>query len=193
MKEVPIMALDAAFANTGIALGTFNVDTNQLSFKSLALVQTEADKKNRKVVRRNSDDLRRARLMVASMTETIQDYRPHFVFCEVPSGTQSARASWALGIAVGVIAYVANQVPLIQVSPTEVKEVVTRATGEKHPDKEQIIEWATKAYPDLNWPVRGGKIIARKAEHLADAIAAAHAGVKSDDFRAALSLALRVM
>jgi hypothetical protein len=50
-----------------------------------------------------------------------------------------------------------------------------------------MIDWATASYPTANWPMmtRGGitSIVAGKAEHMADAVGAIHAGLyKSTEF-----------
>jgi Holliday junction resolvasome RuvABC endonuclease subunit len=166
IDRIPLMGIDAAFANTGMALGYWDVKLGRVGIEEIRLVSTEADKANKKVVRKNSDDLRRAREVVEGLRSAIAEHSPRFAFCEVPFGAQSARAAWALGISVGIIANVS--VPVIQVTPKEVKEVV----AEKFPDKAQMIAWAVKMYPDINWPKHGGKITAGKAEHMADAIAA---------------------
>ncbi len=184
VMRIPVIGIDAAFANTGIALGFYDVQAGRIEMQELRLVSTTADKVNKKVVRKNSDDLRRAGEVLRFVDAAIADHQPKFAFCEVPFGAQSARAAWALGISVGLIAHVMTQVPLIQVTPKEVKDVV----AEKFPDKAQMISWASKTYPDLNWPTRSGKIVAGKAEHMADAVAAIHAGVLTDDFRRTIAM-----
>lgn len=193
MVRIPILGIDAAFANTGIVLAEYDIETNTVFVKELRLVQTTADKANKKVVRKNSDDLRRAAEAITAVDKAIEDHKPVFAVVEVPFGAQSARAAWALGIAVGIIAHVASKVSLIQVTPKEVKDVV----GEKFPDKAQMIAWAYRNYPDANWPMqkRGGKleIVAGKAEHMADGVAAVHAGIVTDEFKRTVSMWKRML
>lgn len=186
--RIPILGIDAAFANTGLALAYYDVDSETVEVADLRLIKTEADKAGKKVVRKNSDDLRRAAEVIVGSDKALVDHQPAFAFAEVPTGAQSARAAWALGIAVGLIAHTASKVPLIQVTPKEVKDV----TGEKFPDKAQMIDWAVRKHPNAPWPKRGGKIVAGQAEHLADAVAAIHAGLQTDEFRRAVSM-IRVM
>lgn len=184
MVKMKIMGLDAAFANVGIALGTYDLVTGQVEIQDLRLSKTVADKAGKKVVRKNSDDLRRAKESVSAINQAIADHGVQIVFCEIPSGAQSARAAWALGIAVGIVAGI--QPPLIQLTPKEVKDV----TGERYPDKSHMIAWATKMYPDANWPRTGkGAIVAGRAEHLADAVATIHAGVKTEEFQRTVAMA----
>ena len=185
---INILGIDAAFANTGIILASYNADTSEVTINDLRLVQTKADKADKKVVRKNSDDLRRAGETLNALDMAIANHTPSIAFCEVPFGAQSARAAWSLGIAVGLIAHVASKVPLIQVTPKEVKDVVNT----KFPDKAQMIEWAVNKYPDVNWPRRGGKIVAGQAEHMADAIATIHAGIRTDDFRRSVAFAAKI-
>jgi Holliday junction resolvasome RuvABC endonuclease subunit len=184
VTEMRILGLDAAFANTGLALCRYELSSNRLFLDEVGLIKTGQDKVNKKVVRRNSDDLRRAGEVIKAVDEVIARFKPNFIVCEVPFGAQSARAAWALGISVGLIAHAASRVPLIQVTPKEVKDVV----GEKFPDKAQMIQWATKTFPTANWPVRGGKVVAGSAEHMADAVAAVHAGIQTDEFKRALAM-----
>lgn len=187
IQTIRIMGIDAAFSNTGIVLASTDTSGN-IEVQELRLVHTEADKAGKKVVRKNSDDLRRAREVIDGLYKAIDDHNPAFVMCEVPFGAQSARAAWALGCSLGIIAAVSARVPVIQVTPKEVKDVV----DSKFPDKEQMIAWAVSKYPDANWPKRAGKVVKGQAEHMADAVAALHAGVRTDEFQRTIST-LRAM
>jgi len=182
IDRMNLIGLDAAFANTGIVLGGYDMKSGAIIVDELRLVTTAADKANKKVVRKNSDDLRRAKEIIEGIERAIADHKPSFVMVEVPTGTQSARSAWSLGIAVGVIAGIKR--PLIQVTPKEVKDV----TGEKFPDKEQMIAWAHRNWPAANWPMRGGRIVASQAEHMADACAVIAAGCKTEEFKRSLAM-----
>lgn len=188
IETIRVLGLDAAFANTGIVLAEYHIATNTVDVKELRVVQTTSDKSGKRVVRKNSDDLRRASEQLRALDKAIADHNPSFAFCEVPFGAQSARAAWALGISVGLIAHVETRVPLIQVTPKEVKDVV----GEKFPDKAQMIAWAVKTYPNANWPrARSGgllKVVAGKAEHMADACATIHAGIATPEFQRVVAM-----
>ena len=56
---------------------------------------------------------------------------------------------------------------------------------------EEMINQAVALYPDANWPMRGGKIVAGTAEHMADAIAAIHAGVNTPEFTNLMKLLIK--
>lgn len=89
------------------------------------------------------------------------------------------------GICIGIIS--AIQLPLIQVTPAEVKMV----TGHKNATKAQMIDWAVTNYPHDQWLTqkRNGVVTyVGKNEHLADALAAVHAGIDTDQFQQAKSL-----
>ena len=114
----------------------------------------------------------------------------HMVFVEVPIGSQSARAMASYGICVGVLGSLrANMVPLIEVTPTEVK---LAATNNKNATKDEMIQSMVAQHPAANWPWVTRKNIttvsASKAEHMADACAAIHAGIKTNTFQQLLSL-----
>lgn len=104
---------------------------------------------------------------------------------EIPVGSQSARSMASYGICIGVVASIDK--PLIQVTPAEVKLV---ATGSKTASKDDMIKWATEMYPEGQWLTTNKKGVVsfvNKNEHMADAIAAMHAGVKTDQFKGMLS------
>ena len=72
---------------------------------------------------------------------------------------------------------------LIQVTPTEVK---LAACGKKTATKAEMITWAATLYPKVNWYSRklhGVETLTNKNEHVADAIAAVHAGIKTEQFK----------
>lgn len=184
MQKHRVIGIDAAFSNVGLAVADVTTSATgeilKVEVLDLRLIHTEAVKKRPKGVPRSSDDLRRAREAVTGIHEYIALWRPDRVVAEVPFGSQSARASWALGIAVGVLASIPN---LIEVTPGQVKA----ATGEKHADKDEMIAWGIETYPDAPWAMRklkGALVqVASTNEHLADALAAIHAGTQTKQYR----------
>lgn len=176
-----VIAIDAAFANMGLAAAT--IKTNGVIIcQGLQLVSSEREDK--KVVRKSSDDLRRAQLLVNALRLWTQQHRPQIAFAEVPSGSQSAAAARALGIAVGVLA--SCSVPLIEVSPMEVKHLF--GAGKKGATKDQIIAWAVKRWPEAGWKRFKGRVT-KNNEHLADAMAVVVAGMETPAFKQLLQLA----
>lgn len=181
-----VAAIDPALRNFGLVKGTIDVSNENFPFKidDMLLVQSESDKASKKVVRKNSDDLERARKLQRGMIDFIKDVQ--MVFVEVPVGSQSARSMASYGICIGILASIRK--PLIQLTPTEVK---LAAVGSKTASKDDMIQWAHSAYPDAKWLTRkkNGKLeLVAKNEHLADAIGAVHAGILTDQFMQAVSI-----
>lgn len=180
--KIKILGIDPALNNFGLAQATLDLETLELHIDNLSLPQTESE--NGKTVRKNSDDIRRANILYSGMIEACKG--ASFAIAEVPVGSQSSRAMASYGICCGVLA--ACPIPLIQVTPSEVK---LAAIGEKNASKIEMIEWAMKKYPYANWVMRKVKGVMQPQacnEHLADAIAAIEAGLKTQQFKAATAM-----
>ena len=181
-KFIKIVGIDPALANFGLAEVTLNMENLTFHVDKLILPQSESE--NGKTVRKNSDDLRRAQILHRGMMNACEGAA--FAIAEIPVGSQSARAMASYGICVGVLA--SCPVSLIQVTASEVK---LAATGYKNATKDEMIEWAMHKYPYANWLMRKSKgVIVPVAanEHLADALAAIEAGIKTDQFKQAISI-----
>lgn len=180
MNTIKVIAIDAAFANMGLAAASIKLNGDVICH-DLLLVSTGTEDKM--VVRKSSNDLRRAQELVSALREWTGKHDPQIAFAEVPSGSQSASAARALGIAVGVLA--SCSVPIIEVSPMEVKRLF--GTGKKGATKDEIIAWSVRKWPDANWKrFKGG--ITKNNEHLADAMATITAGIKTPAFQQLVSL-----
>ncbi|HBB8621947.1 TPA: hypothetical protein J2L16_001754 [Escherichia coli] len=177
-KKISVVGVDPSMSNFGLAVGTLDLETDELEIHGLTLVETKAGS-NKKTVRVNSDDLRRAS-EIWRVAKLIID-KANMVFCELPVGSQNSRSQTSYGICIGVLACVDK--PLIQVTPNEIKHFV----GNKlTTSKEEIIQWATKKHPKAPWLRRkqsGQDVLVNKNEHLADAVAAIHTGMQTDQFR----------
>lgn len=174
-----LAGIDPSLRNFGLAKGACDISTGSFEPSDLLLIETASDDKNKKSVRKNSDDLRRSRELYAGMTNFLLGV--DLAFVEIPVGSQTARAMTSYGICIGLLASI--NVPLIQVTPSEVK---VAATGNKNATKKEMIEWAVNSYPSAPWLThkRNNHFkITDKNEHLADAVAAIHAGAKTDTFK----------
>jgi Holliday junction resolvasome RuvABC endonuclease subunit len=188
MSQIHVLGIDAAFANMGFAHAILTIhDRKVVAFDCmhLELVSTEAE--NRKQVRKSSDELRRAFQLKEAIIHNCAG--KSFAFVEVPSGSQSASAARALGIAVGVLA--SCPIAMIEVSPMEVKDVVNGNRKAKV-TKADVIDWAVKRWPAAPWkksPMskRRDKLTLDN-EHCADALASIQAGIDSPDFQRLLTL-----
>lgn len=179
-----IIGVDPSLRNFGIVTANLNIETMEYQVLDMRLVESENNAKKEKTVRKNSDDLRRARLLHEGFVKACDGAL--FAFVEVPVGSQSARAMASYGICVGVLA--ACPIAMIQVTPTEVK---LAGTGIKTATKDEMIEAAVKAHPEAKWMTRKSKgelVLTNDNEHLADALFAIEAGLKTDQFRQAMAL-----
>lgn len=187
MTTLKVAGLDPSMSNFGMVKGDLDLKLGSFIITDLLLEETKSDTKNKKSVRKNSDDLNRARKIHTALKTFIEDV--DMVFVEIPVGSQSARAMASYGMCIGIIGSITQA--MIQVTPTEVK---VAATGNKTASKADMIDWATKTYPYAEWltkKVKGVVTHVNKNEHLADAVAAIHAGVKTDEFIQAKSILLK--
>lgn len=186
MAILRVAGIDPALRNFGMVKGYIDLSKPDFEFviEDLLLVSTEVDNENKKTVRKNSQDLVRAKLLHKGVHGFISDV--NMVFSEMPVGSQNARAMASYGVSIGVLASITK--PLVQVMPDEVK---IAAVGNKNASKKDMIDWATTAYPDAPWLTRrfkGELTFLEKNEHLADAVAVVQAGILTDQFLQAVSI-----
>lgn len=174
--KIPVLGMDPSLRNWGLASATLDLSTGIMDTPHLELVcPTDLQGKQ---VRQNSSDLHLAEQLARPMITAAKLAK--VIFVEVPVGSKSARAMASYGVCVGLLGAVRSLgIPLIEVTATEVKLAMT---GDKTATKAQMIEAASRYYPDANFPVHHGQIT-QKAEHVADAIGAIHAGVNTSTFQ----------
>lgn len=181
---VKIVGIDPALRNTGLALAHYDLLTDKWQIQEVSLVQTE--KQAGKTVRQSSDDYRCARETLEAIQKFAARTGASFACAEVPTGAQSARAAFSNGLCCGVLAGV--HLPLIQVSPSEVK---IASVGRKTASKDDIISWASRLWPAAGWRMRkfrGEEVMTNDNEHMADACAAIAAGVQTAQFAQAMAM-----
>lgn len=177
-------AIDMSMRNCGLAFGTYDVGHTTYNVGEIHLIQTFASKE--KKVRKSALDYQACREMYTKLHSYMDYFNPHVVFAEMPTGSQSANGMKSYGISIALLGTVG--VPVIQVSPQEVK---VAAVGSRTASKETMINWAAKKFPDVQWLTRklkGEVVLVAKNEHMADAIGAAEAGMKSDQFQQLIAL-----
>jgi len=186
MTTIHAIGIDAAFSNMGFCRVTITLGRDgKATIKCSDLHLETTGREDKKVVRKSSDDLRRAQELKRALVAFAEGAQLAFV--EVPSGSQSAAAARSLGIAVGVLA--SCPCPIIEVSPMEVKFAVSQRK-KVNPTKPEIIKWAVTQWPDAPWirHKRRGKgfevgDLQNDNEHLADALATVRAGVETVEFK----------
>lgn len=165
-----ILLLDPSFTMTGYAV----VDPKALKPVGAGAIATK--KSQNKRVRVSEDDMERARFLARKLQAVITKYNIKGVCVEVPTGSQSAMAAKALGIAKGTVAAVieSNNLPCEYRTPQECKKAVT---GRNNASKEEI-EAGVRAFYKVK--VAGNKP-EREAQY--DALAVGIACKDSDLFR----------
>lgn len=183
---IQVAGLDPSFRNWGVAEASLDLDTGVLSNPHLSVIKT-GDEPKGKQVRQNSYDLTASSELAGAMSLLIPSVKIFFV--EVPHGSQSASSMKGYGVCIGILGYMrATGATIIEVSESESKKIFV---GKRTATKEEMINQAVGYYPDANWPRRGGKIVAGTAEHMADAIAAIHAGVNTPEFTNLMKLLIK--
>jgi Holliday junction resolvasome RuvABC endonuclease subunit len=188
MSVINLLGIDPSLTATGWSVIEVDTDTRQIvRVRAVGLIETAPTKI--KSVRKSSDALERARKIRTELLAVIAQHNIKLAASEVPSGAQSASACYAFGIVVGLLA--ALPVPLIEVTPTEVK---LATCGNKIADKEDIVRWALELAGDHKLPTspqkndwgienpHGKGFISKKAEHPADSCGAVAAALKTQQF-----------
>lgn len=185
MRTVRVLGIDASLNNFGIAEVNINLDTLALTVEKVYVIQpAKADTVAKRVVRKNSDDLRRARWLQENLIKACEGFA--LVTVEMPFGSQSARAMASYGICIGVLS--SCPLPMIEVTPAEVK---LAGHGTKTASKKEMIEWATNLHPDANWRTMKRKdeqVLTNDNEHSADALASVYAAMKTEQFKSVMAI-----
>ncbi len=187
--KIPILGMDPSLTNWGLASALLDLDTGIMDHPFLQLICP--DDLGGKQIRVNSNDMHRAEQLATVVFAAAQ--KAKVIFVEMPVGSQSARAMASYGICIGIVgALRASQIPVIEVTAREVK---LGLSGNKHATKRQMIDSGVRLYPHSNWtsfyPGQRNSI-PDKAEHVADAIGAIHAGVQTPTFQTLLRLFQKV-
>lgn len=176
-----VIGLDPSLRNWGVVVATLDQASNVLTVQSVSVIQPDLSSLSTK--KQNLLDLASSIWLYSNVLSLIKD--ADIICAEIPQGSQSARASMASGICLGVLGSLANQVdlPFITVSPHEVK---LAGYGSRLATKKQMIEWAVAKHPEAIWPMykSNGQMVINegKAEHMCDALAAIYAGMNHPAF-----------
>lgn len=162
--------LDPSLSNFGMSKGYLH--DGHIVIEDIKLVTTKEDKT---IKYKNERDLLRAVKLLEAIKTFFIDVDT--IYTEIPVGSQSARAMASYGICIGVLASLGKKI--VRVSAKDVKLI---ATGNPEASKEDIIAWANNVYPNLPWLTRRLKdnsVLTKANEHVADSIAAIHAGINN--------------
>lgn len=179
------IAFDPSLTHCGVAVGDLDKSLNLAGVNHIETIVTEKSKN--KKIKRADDDFNRVMTISLRIDQIIEEYKPQWGFCELPYGAQSARAGFAFGIVYGMMGSL--PIAMSNVSPRDVKMV----TGDKFADKEDMVRWAVKNFPNLNWKasrtpndweiMHNGLYVRKNQEHVADACGVLKAGVSTKLFK----------
>ena len=181
-----VVGFDPSLRNWGVAHGLLTPKVTGgfvITIDKLDIIQPAISVG--KQIRNNSKDLEAAEQLAKGAWAAAQG--ADAVFVEVPHGSQSARAMASYGVCIGVLgALRTSGIPFFELSEAEVK---LASLGKKDKTtKQEMITWATQQHQEVAWPMHQGQLNASKAEHMADAVAAIHAGIDNKLFRQMVSL-----
>lgn len=174
---IQIAGIDPSLRNTGIAIGELDTKTWLLKITKLHLVKTEPGK-----TRPASEDL------LHRCMEIHHAVHQHTAGCqqvcaELPTGGSTKQAAFNLGAGF-VAALVGLPASVVPVTPYDVKRAALGHLPSKQRDKKAMVAWVMQGHPEAPWPTyeRDGVVHPvtdiKHLEHLADAIAAIHAGIE---------------
>lgn len=159
---IKIAGLDPSLRNFGVVVGTLT--DNEVRITLSSVIQTD----------RSISDLEAAQTIHNKLTTCLKGVQ--LIFSELPYGSQSSRASWALGISIGILACLKN---VRTVTPRQVKNV----TGKRKVEKIDVLLWAMDKHPEVQWIKKRGGGLSEKNSHIADAIGVIYAGLKEYDIK----------
>lgn len=175
MGIATVMGIDPSLRNTGIAIADVDAESGRIiRIKDLILARTQPGPKSQ---RKSSADFEAAGVISAQIRFAVAKYIPKVVFAEIPSGTQSSRASFALGITLGIMATM--QPKPIEVTPQQTK---LQSVGVRTATKGEMIDWAVQTYPGAPWQRSSTGRVMNANEHLADACGVIHAGLVTPEW-----------
>lgn len=178
-----VLGLDAALCNFGIAA----VDLEAEGERIVALQVLRTAPNQRIGARVGEDSARRVAELAFGLHAAIGQHHPAAVVLETTGAGKGSTAvrSMALAFAVAVTVARLHGLPVVQVSPLDVKRAMT---GRKKAEKDEIILAVEQRFPEVPWP----EDVPRGCwEHAADAVGAVVAALDSDVLRIARQAAQR--
>lgn len=171
-----LFGLDPSMSNTAIVAMSYP----EMKVLDRLLITTEKASTKKKV-RASSDTIARAREIYEEAHRFVNGHKHEvdalLLAAETPSGSQSASGMKSYGLSCAIIGTFPGA---FEVTPEEVK---LASVGTKTASKAEMIAWAMDLHPELEWYMRGGKQVAGKNEHLADAVAVIYAAMKTPEFQ----------
>jgi crossover junction endodeoxyribonuclease RuvC len=173
------LGIDPGFASLGYAL--VDVSVSEVVVGSLGVITTEKSNKKQNVLA-SSDNLRRARELARLLQPLVQEAG---VICvEAMSFPRNASAAAKVAMSWGVLACLSelSDVPIVQVSPKELKQAVC---GDATASKEKVAEALDRRFARSFGAELVGRGVAKSLhEHAYDALGTVVASLSSEVLRA---------
>lgn len=168
------VTIDPSLCNTAVVKGRIEDD---VLIPEDCYVHITEQPKNKKQVRASSILINRGRSILTTAKDWVEEAKPDIIFAETPSGSQSHSGAISYAVSCMFIASLTSPAP-IEITPQEVKNVL----GKGKYTKKQIIAYVEKRYPNFLPRKSNGEIHEGQSEHIADAIVAAEAGIKTTQY-----------
>lgn len=175
--------MDPSLRHWGLSEATLDLSEGTLTTPIGTVIEPK-DLKG-KSIRVNMNDQWLAEQLAGPVIEACR--RAKCIFVEVPVGSQSARAMASYGICVGILGAVrALGIPYFQITANENKRILA---GNPNATKRDMINALIAYYPEIILPQGTTKgSVGDKAEHIADATASIHSGVRTPEFQTILDI-----
>ena len=169
-----VLGIDPGFASMGWAVISFGGDGP--ACQSAGLIKTKRDP----IQSKHDDNLYRIQRIAQSLERIEGLFAPSFVACEAMSWTRHANADRAVAMAWGAIGTALLEVPIIQISPVDVKDrLCGMKTASKALVEERVIARISGAGEWLD------RVAKTQRNHVADAMAVALACSEHTSFKMA--------
>ena len=176
-----LIGLDIAFTNTGM-VSVHIGDDNEPILNSCMVIETSKNETSERVSS-TLDNLQRAQKIHAAIKEMFDEARPDLVVVESMSWPRNASSATKMAMSWGAIAPLLGEIPIIEVSPQDIKLVVA---GSKSASKEQVQHGVLHLIPSSAWVRDVVETQIRKAslrEHCYDALGAVLAAQRTEKYR----------
>lgn len=186
--KIPVMGVDPSLNNWGFSYGYLYMSPDSTPSLEIEYGQVIQNKSKPSKVKqpKNVIDMNRASEIYIEMLAHLKEFHPSYVFIELPYGSQSSRAMMSAGLCTGVMGSLVGgyNTRYEVVTPRVCKKVTV---GTHTASKEEMIEWVVDNHPEYELPTRmlkGERVInSSQAEHIADSIAAIHAGIINKTYK----------
>lgn len=183
-----VVGLDISFRSTGVVSVTIG-DDNSALLSSCFVIETEKNSTSEKVSA-TVDNIRRAQKIYRELHEFLSEAKPDVIVVESQSWPRNSSSALKMALAWGAIAPLLEGIPLIEVSPQDIKML---ATGSRSASKQDVQKGVLNLVPSSAWVKQ---VVASQIrteglqEHCYDALGAVLAAQRTEKYqllRSALS------